>query len=145
MPNCRHCGSRIEKFNKDRCPICGETHPLDGISSDTIEITTSLVNGSLEFEDLKQKKKMVFLVLFVLLGWLGIPFLYLKDYKRTIISFVSHILFMAILFCLLFLLLKVSLLLSIIIIIGAIYLIDLLLTLIFHYTTIKDGYGNIVK
>ena len=39
MPICRNCGARIEKFNKDICPICGEKKPLEGVNSETVEIT----------------------------------------------------------------------------------------------------------
>ena len=42
MPVCRHCGTRITKFDTDRCPVCGELNPLEGVTSDTVEITTEI-------------------------------------------------------------------------------------------------------
>ena len=42
MPYCKNCGSRITKFDKEICPVCGEKKPLDGAVSDTVEITTEL-------------------------------------------------------------------------------------------------------
>ena len=56
MPNCRHCGARIEKFHKDRCPICGELNPLDGVSSETIEITSQIQKSDIEYKKLKINK-----------------------------------------------------------------------------------------
>ena len=42
MPYCKNCGARITKFEKDICPICGQKKPLEGATSDTVEITTEL-------------------------------------------------------------------------------------------------------
>ena len=76
MPICKNCKKRIERFNKDRCPICGVEHPFEGMSSDTIEITTSIdvENINVDYHP-RQKKKM--LLLFCLAGITGIPFFYL--------------------------------------------------------------------
>ena len=42
MPYCKNCGSRITKFDNDICPICGAKNPLEGVTSDTVEITSEL-------------------------------------------------------------------------------------------------------
>ena len=39
MPNCRNCGARITKFDKDICPVCGTKNPLQGVGSETMEVT----------------------------------------------------------------------------------------------------------
>ena len=80
MPVCRHCGSRISKLDKDRCPICGEINPLEGVNSDTVEVT-SVLDISPDY-GYKPKKRKTFLLLSCLIGFLGIQFFYLK-YKRA--------------------------------------------------------------
>ena len=82
MPVCRHCGSRISKFDKDRCPVCGELQPLDGVTSDTVEVTSVINVSPEEFNSYKPKTKKVFMLLSCLIGFLGIQFFYLK-YKRA--------------------------------------------------------------
>lgn len=80
MPVCKNCKSRIDKFSKDRCPICGVENPFDGMNSETIEVTTSV-----DVEDRKNyhpRKKKTALILFILLGFFGVPFFYLHEYKK---------------------------------------------------------------
>ena len=42
MPSCRNCGARLSKFDKDICPVCGAKNPLEGVSSETIDITSQI-------------------------------------------------------------------------------------------------------
>ena len=65
MPICKNCHSRISKFDKDICPICGTPNPLDGVTSDTIEVTHGF-DGSDPA------------VYFASLGFLGVGFAYLR-------------------------------------------------------------------
>ena len=81
MPTCKNCHSRIDKFNKDRCPICGIEHPFEGVTSETVEITTSIDTEHLDL-DYHPRKKKTFCLLFVGLGIFGVPFFYI--YKRKI-------------------------------------------------------------
>ena len=74
MPICRHCGSRISKLDKDRCPICGEINPLEGVNSDTIEVTSDIDLSNPAFSDYKPKKRKVFLLLSCLIGYKGTAF-----------------------------------------------------------------------
>ena len=82
MPVCRHCGSRISKLDKDRCPICGELNPLEGVNSDTVEVTGVIDISPDDYSDYKPKTKKMFLLLSCLVGFLGIQFFYLR-YKRA--------------------------------------------------------------
>ena len=82
MPVCRHCGPRISKFDKDRCPVCGELNPLDGVNSDTIEITRGIDITPEDYKDYKPKTRKIFLLLSCLAGWFGVQFFYLK-YRRA--------------------------------------------------------------
>ena len=50
MPKCKNCNNRIDRFNKDRCPICGVTFPFEGMNSDTVEITTNIDVDSVDQE-----------------------------------------------------------------------------------------------
>ena len=99
MPVCRHCGTRISKFDKDRCPVCGELNPLEGVVSDTVEIT-SVINLS---DELKQnyhpKKKTMFFILSSLIGWLGFQFYYLRYIKAGLIWMGINLLILAGGFC----------------------------------------------
>lgn len=82
MPVCRHCGSRISKLDKDRCPVCGELNPLEGVNSDTVEVTSVVDITSDDVYGFKPKTRKTFLLLSCLIGWLGVQFFYLK-YKRA--------------------------------------------------------------
>lgn len=86
MPYCRNCGARITKFEKDICPVCGTRNPLDGASSDTVEITSQL---DLSNKENKKIYKMHFrlntFIFFVFLGWTGAGFFYLDFKKRGLI------------------------------------------------------------
>ena len=78
MPICKNCGSRIDKFNKDRCPICGIENPFDGVTSETVEVTTSI---DVDSKDYHPKKKSTLLLLFILTGYFGVPYFYLNMKK----------------------------------------------------------------
>ena len=82
MPYCRNCGARITKFEKDICPVCGTRNPLDGASSDTVEITSKL---DVHAKDVKKEYKVHFrlntFVWFIFLGWTGAGYFYL-NYKK---------------------------------------------------------------
>ena len=42
MPNCRNCGARITKFDKDICPVCGQKNPLMGVDVvKSVEVTNT--------------------------------------------------------------------------------------------------------
>ena len=81
MPVCKRCHTRIDKFNKDRCPICGVENPFAGVTSDTVEITTRIDAENLNV-DYHPRKKSTFFALFVFLGMFGVPFFYI--YKKGV-------------------------------------------------------------
>ena len=83
MPVCKNCGNRIEKFNNDRCPICGQIDPFsEKATSETIEVTTSI---DVENEDYKPRHKKTMLILFLTLGFFGVPFFYIYQKKSGLI------------------------------------------------------------
>ena len=91
MPKCKYCGSRITKFDKDICPICGESHPLEGVSSETIEITSNLDLSEAELKSFKPTTKFHTLILFVLVGWTGAPMFYLNYINHAFIWLVFNL------------------------------------------------------
>jgi hypothetical protein len=81
MPVCRNCKSRISKFDKDICPICGAKFPLENAKSETNEVTSEIDVSRPEFSNAKPRYKKILLTLFFLLGFSGAPFFYLKFKK----------------------------------------------------------------
>ena len=54
MPNCRNCGARLSKFDTDLCPVCGIKNPLQGTSSETVEITSQI-----DLSEMKEGQKVL--------------------------------------------------------------------------------------
>ena len=145
MPVCRHCGSRISKFDKDRCPICGEVSPLNGVSSDTVEITSQIHLGSGDYSDFKPKRRKIFILLGCLFGYLGLQFFYIGRGKVGLIWFLANLLVGAGLF---FLVLSLSSLIWLSILITAVvmYAISIGSTLYLNSKpNLQDGKGNLVR
>jgi RNA polymerase subunit RPABC4/transcription elongation factor Spt4 len=92
MPNCKNCGSRISKFDKDICPVCGFVHPLNNVKSETVEITSeiSISSDALKY---KSKSKLTTFILFFLVGFLGVGYFYLSYKKRGLIWLIINVLF----------------------------------------------------
>ena len=78
MPICKNCHSRISKFDKDICPICGTPNPLDGVTSDTIEVTHGFDGSDPAFKAEAPRKKNQAFIYFATLGFLGVGFAYLR-------------------------------------------------------------------
>ena len=89
MPYCKNCRSRLDRFSKDRCPICGAENPFDGVSSDTVEITTNIDTSDLKL-NYHPKNKTIFLWLFTL-GMFGAPYFYIYKTKQAIIWLIVNI------------------------------------------------------
>ena len=96
MPYCKNCGSRITKFEKDICPVCGQKKPLEGASSDTVEITTEL---NVHSKDTRQMYKAHFrsitFALFSLIGFTGAGFFYLRFKKLGFIWLSANLILLA--------------------------------------------------
>lgn len=85
MPKCRNCGARLSKLDKDICPVCGFKNPLEGVSSETVEITSQLTIDSEEFETYKPCTKANALALFMTLGFTGAGLFYLNYFHFAIV------------------------------------------------------------
>lgn len=91
MPVCNNCGSRISKFDKDMCPICGALKPLEGVSSETIEITSEIKLGNHEFKNYQFTSRLITCLLFVFLGIFGAGFFYAKYKKAGLIWLIGNV------------------------------------------------------
>lgn len=144
MPKCKNCGSRIDRFNKDRCPICGTTFPFEGMNSETVEITTNIDVGGVETDYRPCRKKELFLF-FALLGIFGAPFFYLKKKKEGIIQLVSNVVVIALMSFLLAYFTSLDVLYSILISIGSMYLLNIVFGLVvIAQPNLKDGNDQFV-
>ena len=145
MPVCRHCKSRISKFDKDRCPVCGELNPLEGVNSDTVEITGNINISQDDFKDYKPKKRTVFLLLSCLLGWTGCQFFYLKYHKAGLIWLAANIVILAGAFCAFFFGAK-NTLLAVLIPLLVIYTANIVLGIVTYLkSSVKDADGNLLR
>ena len=145
MPVCRHCGSRISKLDKDRCPVCGEINPLEGVNSDTIEVTSVLDISSSDELAFKPKTKKTFLLLSCLIGWLGLQFFYLKYRRAGLIWLAINLVILAGGFCAFFFGVH-NLLLAILIPLLVLYAANIAFGLvIFKKPSFKDGDGNLLR
>lgn len=147
MPVCKNCGARIEKFNKDMCPICGCKNPLDGVSSDTVEVTSDITDLLVDGKKLKFATRKTFFVLTYLSSFFGINFFYIKWNKPGFLFLLINILFIGGLFAIFNFVLHMHVALAIVIPFAIAYVIDVLLSYflfnkVFNH---KDGKGSFVK
>ncbi len=145
MPNCRNCGARLSKFDKDICPVCGIKDPLQGVNSETVEITSQVdLSGFQEGQKVVRRRKKM-LVLFLTLGFTGLGYFYLKKKKNALIDILITILLFASGFLLLHLLAGLNIALSIILPIIAIYIVNIIFGLVLYFTPdLRDGEGEFV-
>ena len=147
MPICRHCGVRISKFDKDRCPICGELEPLKDVKSDTIEVTSEIdINERDLLFKYKPRKRTTLLLLSMLLGWTGAPFFYLYYKKMGFIWLLANLIIFAGAFSAFYFPSLLNLPLSIIIPLGVLYISNITLGLIiFFRKNVKDKNNNLLR
>ena len=144
MPKCKNCNSRIDRFNKDRCPICGVEFPFDGVNSDTIEITTNIDVDSVDTDYHPCRKKQLFLF-FCLLGVFGAPFFYLRKSKAGVIHLIINILLIGTISFLLAYFTILSTAYSVVIGIGSLYLLNIIYAFVYvSQPNLKDGNGEFV-
>ena len=145
MPSCRNCGARLSKFDTDLCPVCGIKNPLEGSSSETVEITSQI-----DLSDMKEGQKVVrrrkkMLLLFILLGFTGAPFFYIKKNRRGLIWLISNLVAMGALFAVFFFAVKLPLPVAIIIPILAAYFANILTGVIYNFLPdLRDGEGEFI-
>lgn len=145
MPNCKNCGARISKFDADMCPVCGTKKPLEGINSETIEITSQIdLNNFAEGQKVvRRRKKLLFL--FLVIGFVGAPFFYLKKKKAAILWLILNLILLGGLFALFFFAFKLHIAIAILIPVLVVYFINGVMGAIYHFLPdLKDGDGEFV-
>ena len=142
MPTCKNCHSRIDKFNKDRCPICGVERPFEGVSSDTVEITTNIDTANLDVDYHPRKKKTLFL-LFIGLAIFGVPFFYIYKKKVGFIYATINLVFLGADFALLLTLTSIHPALIITLTLLVVIIVNIAIGLyLYNIPNIKDGHGD---
>lgn len=146
MPVCKYCGSRITKFDSDMCPVCGTKKPLEGVSSETIEVTSEIDIQNPDFKAYKPTKRVVTLILFSLLGIFGVGFFYAKYKKYGLIWMASNLVCIGGLGSILAFLTPLPILWGYLIPLFACYLINIGFGLFFFLKpSIKDGNGEFIR
>ena len=145
MPSCRNCGARLSKFDNDICPVCGTKKPLEGVSSETIEITSQVDLSDFKAGQKVVRRRKMMLILSLLVGWTGAMFFYLKNKKVAILWLLLNLGFIASISLLLFSLVGLHIALALVIGFAGAYLVNIINGLIFFYRKdLKDGEGEFV-
>lgn len=145
MPVCRNCKSRISKFDKDICPICGAKLPLENVNSETIEVTSEIDVSRPEFSNAKPRHKKILLTLFCLLGFTGVPFFYLKLKKLGLLWLLLNCFTIGGASIFMFFASPLTYW-GILIAFGFVYLINIIVGIVYFKTdNLKDGNGEFVR
>lgn len=145
MPSCRNCGARLSKFDKDICPVCGQINPLEGVSSETIEITSQVDLANFKAGQKVVRRRKTMLILSLLLGWTGAQYFYIKQKILAIIWLFINLAIMGGFFAFFYFVLNIILAFAIIIPFVSVYLANVVAALVLYYRKdLKDGEGEFV-
>lgn len=146
MPYCKNCGSRITKFDKDLCPVCGQVKPLEGAHSDTVEITSELdIHSKTGREEYKPSFRFNAFIYFTFLGWTGAGFFYLKFKKLGFIWLAANIAVLAGLTLLFIFTISPKQWITYVAPFAAVYLINIAVALFYLFkSNLKDGNGEFI-
>ena len=145
MPTCRNCGARLSKFDSDICPVCGTEKPLEGVNSETIEITSQV-----DMSDFKEGQRIVrrrktMLILGLLLGWAGAHLFYIKKAKIGFIWLIINLVIMGGIFALFYFAVHMFIVLAIVLPIVMVYISNIGGAIFFYRVKdLKDGEGEFV-
>ena len=144
MPNCKNCGARISKFDKDICPVCGTKNPLDGVSSETVEITSQIdLNNFVEGQKVVCRRKKM-LILFLACGFSAAQFFYLKRKKFAVLWLIINLVIMAAVYFLISMF-RSPLAVCIIVAVLSTYILNSIMGVVYYFLPdLKDGEGEFV-
>ena len=146
MPVCKECHSRISKFDKDRCPICGCLKPLEGTTSETIEITSSLDLQNLGIEGYKPVYRKTAGLLFCLLGFTGAGFFYMKFKLRGLLDLLISLVIIGGVGSILSFVANVNPIIGFLIPVAIVYLVNIIFGIyVFKKHDLKEGEGEFLK
>ena len=145
MPNCKNCGARLSKFDSDICPVCGTKKPLEGVSSETIEITSQVdLSGFQAGQKVVRRRKTLFL-LAATIGFTGAPFYYIKKKLLGFAWFLINLSILAALFALIYFVVKMHIAIAIIVPVAFIYVMNAITgSILYNVPNLKDGEGEFV-
>ena len=146
MPTCKYCRSRITRFDKDICPICGVKNPLEGVTSETVEITSNFNLNAEELKTFRPHTKLRTLLAFISLGWTGLPHFYLRYPLQGVLWLLINIAFLGGFFALFYFVTSVGLILSIVIPVIIVYALNISFGIFtFFKHNLKDGNGEFLR
>ena len=146
MPSCKNCGSRITRFDKDICPVCGMKKPLQGVTSETVEITSDLKLNLEELKTFKPRTKFRAMLFFFGLGWTGAPQFYLYYPLQGVLWLLLNLIILGGFFALFFFLSQAGLILSIVLPIVIAYIFNFIFGIfVFFKHNLKDGKGEFLR
>ena len=145
MPSCRNCGARLSKFDKDICPVCGVLKPLEGVDSETVEITSQVDLSGFQAGQKVVRRRKTLLLYFLLIGFTGAPFFYLKQKKNAFLWLIGNLAVIGGLFAFFFFALNLHIALAIVLPILTVYILNIAVALIYYFLPdLKDGEGEFV-
>ena len=145
MPNCRNCGARLNKFDTDICPVCGAKDPLQGVSSETVEVTSQIDLSQMSEGQKVVRRRKRLLIYFLSFGFTGLPFFYIKKQLFGLIWLLANLVFIGGLFALLFFAAKAHLAVAIIVPILSVYAINIVTGVIYNFLPdLRDGEGEFI-
>jgi len=144
MPACRNCGARLTKFDKDICPVCGTKNPLEGVTSDTIEMTSFIdMENNKDFR-VKKRTKMLFFAFIA--GFTGLEFFYLHDIRKGVTCACLNVIYFAVSFILFCIVLELNPWITVLLNFITMYFVNSLVGVELYFTdSLKDGYGEFVR
>lgn len=87
MPRCKNCHQMLSSLDKDICPFCGTLKPLQGVSTETQDITKAIDPIQKDYVEIKYKSRRIAACLCAFLGVFGAHQFYLGRIKMGIIYF----------------------------------------------------------
>ena len=145
MPNCRNCGARLNKFDTDICPVCGTKNPLQGVDSETVEVTSQIdLSGMQEGQKVVRRRKKM-LIYFLALGFSGTAFFYIKKHLFGFIWLLANLVLLGGLFALLYFAISAPIAVAIIVPVVSIYIINAIVGVIYYFLPdLRDGEGEFI-
>lgn len=101
MPICKNCHRTISKFDKDICPYCGTSNPIED-NYQTKDVTSFIKATNSEGKLYKSKSKKVTGLLCALVGYFGIHNFYLGFTKKAVLELLVSLAIIGGIGCLLF-------------------------------------------
>ena len=145
MPNCRNCGARLSKFDTDLCPVCGIKNPLQGISSETVEVTSQIDLSQMKEGQQVVRRRKTLTLFFYTLGFTGAPFFYIKRSLIGLIWLISNLLVIGGLFALLYFAFKTHIAVSIVVPLLVAYVVNAIVGVVYNFLpNINDGEGEFI-